>query len=247
MHRLLARLLPALLLAAVALCAHAEKTDREKPVNFAGDDVNVNYDTRTGTLKGNAIITQGTMTVRADRIDFKQNADNSISATVYGNPLSFRQKKDASDEYYEAYAQRAHYDGEKDLLELFDRALLKQGGDEIRSNYLSYNTSTGVFKAEGRPNEAGAAEGPGARVRGTFQPREGESLPGAKPAAKGADEGAAGKSAGKGAAGKGGAGKGATDKGSAGKGAARTEPKGTVAPGKPAAPLTLRPDDAQKP
>ena len=65
-HRLLARLLPALLLAAVALCAHAEKADREKPVNFAGDDVNVNYDARTGTLKGNAIITQGTMTVRAD-------------------------------------------------------------------------------------------------------------------------------------------------------------------------------------
>ena len=27
------------------------------------------------------------------------------------------------------------------MLELFDRALLKRGGDEIRSNYISYNAS----------------------------------------------------------------------------------------------------------
>jgi lipopolysaccharide export system protein LptA len=174
---------------AAAVPAHAERADRDKPVNFSSDDAGgVNYDTRTGSLKGNVVITQGTMTVRADRIDFKQNADNSISATVYGNPLSFRQKKDGSDEYYEAYAQRAVYDGQKELLELFDRALLKQGNDEIRSNYIAYNTATGAFKAEGRPDQPGSAAGPGARVRGTFEPR-GEGLPGpgkGTPASKGA-------------------------------------------------------------
>jgi len=176
------------LLAALSLVspAHAEKADRDKPVNFSSDDAGgVNYDTRTGSLKGNVVITQGTMTVRADRIDFKQNPDNSLSATVYGNPLSFRQKKDGSDEYYEAYAQKAVYDGQKELLELFDRALLKQGNDEIRSNYISYNTSTGAFKAEGRPDQAGPATGPGARVRGTFQPRS-EAAPGAAKGAPGA-------------------------------------------------------------
>ena len=176
------------LLAALSLVApaHAEKADRDKPVNFSSDDAGgVNYETRTGSLKGNVVITQGTMTVRADRIDFKQNADNSLSATVYGNPLSFRQKKDGSDEYYEGYAQRAVYDGQKEFLELFDRALLKQGNDEIRSNYISYNTSTGAFKAEGRPDQAGPATGPGARVRGTFQPRS-EAAPGAAKGAPGA-------------------------------------------------------------
>ena len=177
-----------LLLAALSVVApaYAEKADRDKPVNFSSDDAGgVNYETRTGSLKGNVVITQGTMTVRADRIDFKQNPDNSLSATVYGNPLSFRQKKDGSDEYYEAYAQKAVYDGQKELLELFDRALLKQGNDEIRSNYISYNTSTGAFKAEGRPDQAGPVTGPGARVRGTFQPRS-EAAPGAAKGAPGA-------------------------------------------------------------
>lgn len=151
--------------------ARAEKADRDKPINFSAEQpAEVDFEKRIGTLKGNVVITQGTMTIRADRIDFKQNADNSLSATATGNPVSFRQKKDDSDEYYEGYAQRAVYDGQKQLLELFDRALLKQGSDEIRSNYVSYNSATGIFKAEGRPDAPGV-EGPGDRVRGVFQPR----------------------------------------------------------------------------
>jgi lipopolysaccharide export system protein LptA len=165
------------LLAACAACmmvvapAHADKSDREKPINFSADQpAEVDFERRVGTLRGNVIITQGTMTIRADRIDFKQNPDNSLSATAYGNPVSFRQKKDGSDEYFEGFAQRAVYDGQKQTLELFDRALLKQGNDEIRSNYVSYNSATGIFKAEGRPDAPGV-EGPGDRVRGVFQPR----------------------------------------------------------------------------
>ena len=167
--------------------ARAEKADKDKPINFSSDTGGANYESKSGSLKGNVVLTQGTMTIRADRIDFKQNPDNSISATVYGNPLSFRQKKDGSDEYYEGYAQKAVYDGQKDFLELFDRALLRQGSDEIRSNYITYNTSTGVFAAEGRPDAPGAPPGPGARVRGTFQPRD-ENLPqkGGAPAKGGA-------------------------------------------------------------
>jgi lipopolysaccharide export system protein LptA len=163
-----------------ASVARAEQADRDKPINFSAEQpAEVDFEKRIGTLRGNVIITQGTITIHAERIDFKQNADNSMSATAYGDPLSFRQKKDGSDEYYEGYAQRAVWDGQKNTLELFDRALLKQGTDEIRSNYISYNNATGQFKAEGRPDEPSAKDGPGSRVRGVFQPR-GDSPPGAK-------------------------------------------------------------------
>jgi lipopolysaccharide export system protein LptA len=158
--------------------AWAEKSDRDKPINFSGDTGDADLQARGGTLAGNVIITQGTLTIRADRIVFKQNADNSLSATAYGNPVAVRQKRDGVDEYYEGYAQRIEYDGAKELVELFDRALLKRGQDEIRSNYVSYNVGTEVFKAEGRASATPDPAGPGARVRGMFQPRSDASAPG---------------------------------------------------------------------
>lgn len=175
----------------VASPVQAEKADREKPITFTSDDGEVNYEKRTGVLKGNVVITQGTLTIKANRIDFKQNADNSLSATVLGNPLAFRQKRDDAEGYYEGWAQRAEYDGQKEQLELFDNAILKRGADEIRSNYISYNAATELFKAEGRASTVPPAAGDigrSDRVRGTFQPKNdgvpGKAAPGKSPDTK---------------------------------------------------------------
>ncbi len=168
----------------------AEKADRDKPINFSGDTGDVNLQAHGGTLTGNVIITQGTLEIHADRIVFKQNADNSLSATAFGNPVAFRQKRDDVDEYYEGYAQRVEYDGSKELVELFDNALLKRGQDEIRSNYISYNAATELFKAEGRAGTVPDPAGPGTRVRGMFQPKSERRLPGkGKDSAEGCRQG----------------------------------------------------------
>jgi lipopolysaccharide export system protein LptA len=187
----------AAVLAGGARIAAAETADREKPINWIADSADVNAETKVGTLTGNVVITQGTMVIHADKITFRQNPDNSMSATAWGNPITFRQKRDGFDEYFEGFAQRAEYDGTKQLLELFDRALLRRNQDEIRSNYISYNTATELAKAEGRGGLVAAPEsgGAGARVRGVFQPKSDTPLPGkgkdaAQPAAKSAAKGA---------------------------------------------------------
>src|SRR6202163_2780912 len=94
-------------------CALAEKADRDKPINFQGDSLGGNTDTKISDLIGNVLITQGTLTIHADRIQFHQNPDNSVSATAFGNPVTFREKRDGVDEYYEGFAQRIVYDGTK--------------------------------------------------------------------------------------------------------------------------------------
>ena len=216
--------LPPASLSFIALClvlccglpAHAEKADREKNIEFQGDSGGGNAETKTGELVGHVIITQGTMSIQADRVTFRQNADNSLSATAYGNPVRFREKRDGTDDYYEGFAQRIVYDGEKRFVELFENALLKKSGNEIRSNYISYSAATENFSAEGRPDVKPAAAGDsplGARVRGTFQPKSDEKPD--KPAAK--DKGAAAK-----------------DKGSAAKSAPplTLTPSGDLAPAK---------------
>ena len=93
--------------------AHHAETGR------SGEADHVHVRRRRGQLReaspacstATSCITQGTITIRADRIKFKQNADNSLSATAFGNPVSFRQKRDGAEGYYEGWAQRAEYDG----------------------------------------------------------------------------------------------------------------------------------------
>jgi lipopolysaccharide export system protein LptA len=218
-----------------AQAAFAEKADRDKPINFESDTGGAQGATNTGELAGHVIVTQGTLTIHADRITFRQNPDNSLSATAYGNPVTFREKRDGADDYYEGFAQRIVYDGTTRLVELFDRALLKKTGDEIRSNYISYNAGTEVFHAEGRPDAQAPANGElplGPRVRGSFMPKSDDKPEKASPKDKSGDKGAPPKDGDKGApASKDGA-----------KGAAA--PKGSVAApaGKDAAPpLTLQP------
>ena len=83
--------------AVLAAPAGADKgRSREADQFFRRPAAEVDFEKRVGTLRGNVVITQGTTTIRADRIEFKQNADNSLSATAFGNPVSFRQKKDDS-------------------------------------------------------------------------------------------------------------------------------------------------------
>lgn len=187
-----ARLAIMLALAAMAaMPVRAEKADRDKPINYQADSGDVNYQTKIGTLVGSVIITQGTLTIHADKVILRQNPDNSMSATAYGNPLTFREKRDGVDEYYDGVAQRAEYDGQKRFLELFDRAMLRKGTDEIRSNYISYNAETEFFKAEGRPDTRPPGEGEpplGARVRGIFQPQPKDKDQKAAPAKDGSAE-----------------------------------------------------------
>ena len=215
----------------VGLCcaqsAYAEKADREKPIDFQGDSADVNQKTKDGELVGHVVITQGTTAIWADRATFKQNADNSLSAVAYGNPVRFREKRDGADDYYEGYAQRIVYDGEKRFIELFDNALLKKTGNEIRSNYITYNATTEKFTAEGRPDVRPTAPGDsplGSRVRGTFQPNSDDKSD--KAAAKGKDSAAASKD------------KADTAKD---KDKAASKDKGKGAAGKDASPLTLQP------
>ena len=162
-----------LCLGSIASPVWAEKADRDKPINFQGDTGGGNAETKNGQLTGNVVVTQGTLSIHADRITFHQNPDNSLSATAYGNPVTFREKRDGVDEYYEGFAQRIVYDGQKRFVELFDNALLKKGSDQIRSNYISYDAATESFKAEGRADSGAAASGEaplGARGRGVFEP-----------------------------------------------------------------------------
>lgn len=156
-------------LAQLALPAFAEKADKDKPLHIDADKLEVDDAKKESIFQGNVVMTQGTLVLRAEKITVQENPAGFKHAVAYGNPVFYRQKREGLDEYVEGEGMRAEYDSKTDTVEFFDHALVRRGGDEVRGNSISYNSSTDFFKSEG------GAKGSGGRVHAVIQPKKKEA------------------------------------------------------------------------
>lgn len=160
-------LLSVLCAAALATPAHAEKADRDKPINLEADTVTLDDIRKLSVYEGNVILSQGTMMLRADRVQVTQSAEGLDKVVATGRPVSFRQKLDGRDEFIEGYASRIEYAGATSQLELIGDARLRRSGDELRGAQISYNANTEFYKVVGQPD----AQTPSGRVRAVIRPK----------------------------------------------------------------------------
>ncbi|OGA25710.1 MAG: lipopolysaccharide transport periplasmic protein LptA [Betaproteobacteria bacterium RIFCSPLOWO2_02_FULL_67_26] len=180
-HRFLSRwALACCALLAVAGPLRAERADREKPVNLEADRVTIDDARQTALFEGNVLLTQGTMQLRGDRMEVRQDKEGFRLGTTWGKPAYFRQKREGYDEYVEGWAERIEYDGRAETMRMFDRAQLKRGPDEVRGNTISYDARTEFFQVTGGGAKAAAPNNPEGRVRAVIQPKP-KDKPGAAP------------------------------------------------------------------
>src|SRR5690606_23700699 len=92
-------------------------------------------------------------------------------ATAYGDLVSFKQKRDGVDEYIEGWSQRVEYNDKTDKIELFGKARLKRGVDEVYGDYISYDIIRDFFQVTGGRKEKDIKEESGNRVRVIIQPK----------------------------------------------------------------------------
>ncbi len=166
--------------AALAMPAWAEKADRTKPINLEADRVTIDDARQIAIFEGNVVLTQGTLQIRGDRMEVHQDKEGFKQGTTWGNLASFREKREGHDEYIEGWAERIQYDSRIETLQMFNRAQLKRGPDEVRGNYISYDARTEFFQVTGGAKTA-APGSPGGRVRAVIQPRSGDAPPAAPP------------------------------------------------------------------
>lgn len=131
------------------ISAHAEKADREKPINLEADKVTLDDNQKVSVFEGNVILTQGTTKITAAKITVRQEKDGSQKATSIGKPATFRTKRDGVDEYVDGSAEKIEYDSKTDKVELHTNAWLRRDKDEVRGNYVSYEGSTEFYQALG--------------------------------------------------------------------------------------------------
>src|ERR1700741_2892344 len=86
---------------ALTLPAAAEKADRDKPVNLEADRVTIDDAKQLAVFEGNVVLTQGTLQIRGDRMEVRQDKEGFKQGTTWGTPAFFRQKREGYDEYIE--------------------------------------------------------------------------------------------------------------------------------------------------
>ena len=159
-----------LLAASLSLCApaFAEHADRDKPLLLEADQVLIDDIHKTSTFTGNVRLAQGTMLIRADKIEVLKHSDGFQQTKAYGNTASFRQKREGSEEYLEGYGERIEYDTRTGTVDFYGQARVKRELDEVRGDHITYSMKTETFQVSGG---ASSTNTPPKRVRAVLQPR----------------------------------------------------------------------------
>ncbi len=162
---------------------HAEKADRQQPMNIEADALRYDDLKQVSIFTGNVVLTRGTIVIKGARIEVRQDPQGYQFGVVTGEAgrrASFRQKREGVDEYMEGESDTIEYDGRADLFKLVKNAQLRrlrgtQVGDVVSGNLILYNTLTDVFTVDG-----GVQKG-SERVRATLTPRSAGTAAPAQP------------------------------------------------------------------
>ncbi|MBN8502742.1 MAG: lipopolysaccharide transport periplasmic protein LptA [Sphingomonadales bacterium] len=165
--------------------ALAEKADREKPIQVEAQKMTVDDARKIQILEGSVVLTKGTMVIQADRVVITEDQYGFQKGTAFGGPgglARFRQKRDAKDEFIEGEAERIEYNTRNEVAELFHRAWVKSGDDQVKGNYIWYDSIGEKFLATA--GDSTDPKGPPSRVRAILQPKNKGSAAESQPAAK---------------------------------------------------------------
>ncbi|WP_042299434.1 lipopolysaccharide transport periplasmic protein LptA [Paraburkholderia kururiensis] len=181
----LAALTFVLALAGVAPAAHAERADKDKPLNIESDNMTYDDLKQVTIFTGHVVATKGTIVIKADRVEVRQDPQGYqyATGTSTGNDLAyFRQKRDGVDEYIDGDAERIDYDGKQDLTTLTTRATVRrlQGlstvMDQVHGSVITYDGQNDFYTAKSGKDVAGPGN-PTGRVRAMLSPRNGGAAP----------------------------------------------------------------------
>ena len=163
---------------AALLCpqpARAERADQDKPIQIEANRMTADEARRLTVFEGDVALNKGTLSVHANRIVVRQDADGFQHATATGEPARFRQKTDPRDGdpgvWVEAEAERIVLDDRNERIELFEKARVVRDKDEMRGDYIVLDQRSESFSV------SGGKDGQQGRVQVIIQPKTQPATP----------------------------------------------------------------------
>ncbi len=157
--------------------AWGEKADRSKPMVVEADKPgSVDLQKQIVVFNGNVLISQGTMQIRADRVELRETSDGyrtGIASAAGGQQASYKQKRDGVDETVEGVADRIEFDGRSETLKFVGNGVVRRlrAGtpvDEITGALITWDHNAELFSVQGG---TATPTNPGGRIRAVLGPR----------------------------------------------------------------------------
>lgn len=143
----------ALLLGFGASVAHAEKADRDKPIQITADRGFLDQLKGVTEWDGAVVIVQGTLLVHADHVRVTRDAQGNQVMVATGRIVTFRQKADDNGDHkvvwIDGQASRMDYNTTNHIAILTTNARVKKGEDLLIGDVITYNTETQVYQSSG--------------------------------------------------------------------------------------------------
>ena len=172
------RLAPLALVLLTSMPALAERADRDKPMLLEANRVTIDDAKKIQILEGDVVVTKGTMMLKADRVVITEDQygfQKGVAFAGKGGLARFRQKREGKDEYMEGEAERIEYNSNSEIAELFHRAFVKSGDDQVKGDYIWYDAVNEKYLVTAGESRDPKAAPP--RVRAVIQPRNKDSEP----------------------------------------------------------------------
>lgn len=127
-------------------------------------------------LEGNVVLVRGTMVIRTDKLVVTQDDEGFQKGVAYGGAgglARFRQKREGKEEWIDGEAERIEHDAKTEKTDLYVRAYVKSGADEVRGQFITYDGKTENYLVTSGANGTSAlAAGKPDRVRAVIQPKK---------------------------------------------------------------------------
>lgn len=145
-----------------ALPAQAEKADRFKKMEVESElPGKVDLQKREVVFNGNVVITKGTMSIHAARVEVRESSDGYQHAVAIGSaatPARFRQKREGLNEFIEGEAERLEYDSNKDTIRFVKNAMVRRlrgstPADEVTGSLIVYDNRAELFTVSAAPDK----------------------------------------------------------------------------------------------
>jgi len=153
----------ALALAFNATPSWALPSDAEQPVDVAADTAELHDAKGLTILKGNVVIIQGSMEIRAAQVDITRSNGEISKMVAVGSPAHFRQQHQADQPFTDAYGQRMVYLIGDQTVTITGDAKVHQLNDRFTGSKIVYQMDKAVVNAFGGGN--------GQRVKMVIQPK----------------------------------------------------------------------------